>query len=65
MLIGGFMIEEKYFLWAALITGPIALLYFSLAVYAYFKENRIKKMEYKVRGRESFFNASRGPSPLP
>ena len=50
MLMGGFMIEEKYFLWGALIAGPIALLYFSLAVYSCFKESRIKKMEYKVKG---------------
>ena len=50
MLIGGFMIEEKYFLWGALIAGPIALLYFSFAVYSCFKENRMKKMEYTANG---------------
>lgn len=50
MLIGGFMIEEKYFLWSALITGPIALFYFALVVYSCMKENQMKKMEYKVKG---------------
>ena len=50
MLIGGFMIEEKYFLWGALIAGPIALLYFSFAVYSCFKESRMKKMEYTANG---------------
>lgn len=50
MLIGEFMVDETYFLWTALISGPIALCYFALAVYSSVKENRMKKMEYKVRG---------------
>ncbi len=50
MLIGEFMVDKTYFLWAALISGPIALCYFALAVYLFVKENRMKKMEYKVRG---------------
>lgn len=50
MLIGEFMIDEKYFLWVALITGPIALCYFALAVYLCFKEKRMKKMECKADG---------------
>ena len=51
MLIGGLMIDEKYFIWAALIAGPLALFYFSLAVYSSFQEKRMKKMECKVSGK--------------
>lgn len=50
MLIGKLMIDEKYFLWSALITGPIALCYFAFAIYSFYKENRMRKMEYKVEG---------------
>lgn len=50
MLIGEFIIDEKYFLLGALITGPIALCKFVLAIYSCVIEKRKKKMECKVNG---------------
>ena len=51
MVIGGYTIDERYFLWAALITGPIALYYFVLAIYFFFQEKRMRKMKTKVNGK--------------
>ena len=51
MTIGGYVIDEQYFLWAALITGPIALYFFTFAVISYFQEKRMKKLEGVAKGK--------------
>lgn len=44
------LVDEKFFLWMAFITGPIALYYFVFAIYSRVKEINMKKMESKVNG---------------
>ena len=44
------LVDEKFFLWMAFITGPIALYYFVFAIYSHVKEINMKKMESKVNG---------------
>ncbi len=49
--LGGFKVERMHMIWAALISGPLAIFYFALAGYEIFAEKRLKKMTGIATGK--------------